>query len=284
MLTVLESIRLSTEYLQKKGIESPRINAEMLLAHILNCKRLDLYLSFDRPLTEEETAQYREFLKRRSENEPVQYIIGSVEFFGLPFEVNPSVLIPRQDTETLVEAIINNTKDKGEFSLLDIGTGSGNIAISLARNLPGIIITATDTSDKALKVAEHNAELNGVADRISFINNDILNSSSIDGIPFDLIVSNPPYIALNEYQTLEPELRMHEPKTALTDNGDGLLFYRKILERSDSLLKKGGLLFFEIGQGQHVQVSSLFKKSNFININIQKDYTDIERVIYGEKS
>ncbi len=178
MLTVLESIKLSTEYLEKKGVESPRINAELLLAHILKCKRLDLYLTFDRPLSEEEITLYRSFLKRRGEFEPLQYIVGSVEFFGLPFFVNSSVLIPRQETEILVEEIIERNKNNPSIKILDIGTGSGNIAISLAKNLPGSTVTASDISEDALKLAAKNSVLNGTDSQVKFIENDILQKLS----------------------------------------------------------------------------------------------------------
>jgi len=174
MLTVLESITLSTEYLKNKGIESPRINAELLLANILNCKRLNLYLLFDRPLTDEETAKYRELLKRRSKFEPLQYIIGNVEFYGLDFYVNPSVLIPRPETELLVEAIIDIYKDYDPVNILDVGTGSGNIAVALAKNIINSYITAIDISEDALKTAKGNAVLNSVDNKIDFIQADFL--------------------------------------------------------------------------------------------------------------
>ena len=164
MLTVLEAINKSTGYLKDKGIESPRINAELLLSHILKCKRLNLYLSFDRPLTDEETDEYRELLKRRSKFEPLQYIVGSVEFFGLDFEINPKVLIPRPETELLVETIIDSLKEKESLTVLDIGTGSGNIAVALAKNLPDVRVKAIDISSDALKLAEKNSELSQIAD------------------------------------------------------------------------------------------------------------------------
>jgi release factor glutamine methyltransferase len=173
MLTVLDAINLSTEFLEKKEIESPRINAELLLAHTLNCKRLDLYLSYDRPLSEDEIKIYREFIRRRSKSEPLQYIIGKVEFYGLEYKVNPSVLIPRQETEILVETIINSVNKEDKLTILDIGAGSGNISISLARYLPNAKITATDKSEDALETARANANLHNVSERIKFIKHDI---------------------------------------------------------------------------------------------------------------
>src|ERR1035437_7005118 len=202
MITVLESINLSSEYLKNKGIGSPRINAELLLAHILNCKSLNLYLCFEKPLTEEEIDKYRELLKRRSKFEPLQYIIGKVEFYGIDFKVNPSVLIPRQETEILVETIIGQYDKYDTLRILDIGTGSGNIAVSLAKNLDNSFITALDISEDALKIANENAILNSVNDRIEFIKIDVLNEEFIRN-EFDLVVSNPPYISIVEFETLQ---------------------------------------------------------------------------------
>ena len=280
MLTVLESIKLSAEYLAKKGIESPRINAELLLAHILNCKRLDLYLTFDRPLSDEEIKLYRSFLERRGKCEPLQYIVGSVEFYGLQFKVNSSVLIPRPETEILVETIIENYRAKGQVKILDIGTGSGNIAVSLAHNLPEAVITGTDICEKALGLAQENSLLNNTGGQINFLLNDIL-SNDIGQKDFDIVVSNPPYVPANEYNGLRPELRVYEPRHALTDNSDGLNYYRVITARAASLLKPGGRLYFEMGKGQAEEVKKIFKENNVTSIVIKNDYLNIERVIYG---
>jgi release factor glutamine methyltransferase len=282
MLTVLESITLSTEYLKNKGIESPRINAELLLANILNCKRLSLYLLFDRPLAEEEVVKYRELLKRRSKFEPLQYIVGNVEFYGLEFNVNPSVLIPRPETELLVESIVDIYKNYDPVNILDIGTGSGNIAVALAKNISNSYITAIDISDNALKTAKENAVLNSVDNKIDFIQSDFL-KEELNLLDFDVIVSNPPYISINEYETLRPELRVYEPKEALTDYNSGYMFYEVISSRAYSILKQGGRLFFEVGKDQYSEVNRIMIKNNFQNISIRKDYQSIERVISGER-
>lgn len=283
MLTVLESIKLSTEYLEKKGVESPRINAELLLADILSCKRLELYLSYDRPLSPEEIAKYRSYLKRRGEFEPYQYIVGKVEFYGLEFEVNPAVLIPRPETEILVEEIISTYKDAGELKLLDIGTGSGNIAVSLAYNLKNVKITATDISKKSLETAEKNSIRNKTEDRINFIFNDILNED-LDDYGFDIIVSNPPYISKSDFIDLSPELKVYEPRQALTDNSDGLIYYRIITSKAKYLLKSKGRIFFEIGEGQSEKVTTILTQNNFTGIKVINDYRHINRVISGEKN
>jgi release factor glutamine methyltransferase len=282
MITVLESINRSSEFLKNKGIESPRINAELLLAHILNCKRLNLYLAFDRPLTEEELEKYRSLLKRRINFEPLQYIIGKVEFYGIDFIVNSSVLIPRQETEILVETIIEQYKSNDSLKILDIGTGSGNIAVSLAKNLDKSSVMALDISEEALKTAKENALLNSVSDKIEFIKNDFLNEE-FNNHDFDIVVSNPPYVSINEFETLRPELKTYEPKIALTDYNSGLSFYKRISERSGSLLKQGGNLFFEVGIGQYSKVSEIMSDNGFQNIRVIKDYQNIERVISGEK-
>jgi release factor glutamine methyltransferase len=283
MLTVLESIKLSSEYLKKKGIESPRINAELLLAHILNCKRLDLYLSYDRPLNNDEITQYRDFIKRRGQFEPYQYIVGSVEFYGLKFEVNPSVLIPRPETEILVEEIITQYKGSFNLQILDIGTGSGNIAVSLARYLTGAEITATDISMEALKVAENNAVINKVENQIRFVAGDIL-KPDFNGSRFDIIVSNPPYVSENEFNALKPELRVYEPRLALTDESDGLVYYRAIAAKAKSLLNDKGRLFFEIGEGHAEAVKLILEQNSFSEMKIKNDYLHIKRVISGVKN
>jgi release factor glutamine methyltransferase len=281
MLTVLESINLSAEYLNKKGIDSPKLNAELLLACILNCKRLDLYLSFDRPLKEDEIQNYRELLKRRASNEPLQYILGSVEFYGLEFKVNSSVLIPRQETEILVETIINTADKEKEYNVLDIGTGSGIIAVSLAKHLPAVKITALDISEKVLTVAALNAELNEVKDRINFIQADITKDNCFED-KFDIIVSNPPYISSAEYEELKPELKVYEPKFALTDYNDGLSFYRSITGSAGKMLNPGKSVYFELGAGQSASVKAIMEQNGFSKIEIIKDYLGIDRVISGE--
>jgi release factor glutamine methyltransferase len=282
MITVLESINRSSEFLKNKGIESPRINAELLLAHILNCKRLNLYLAFDRPLSEEELEKYRSLLKRRIKFEPLQYIIGNVEFYGLEFIVNSSVLIPRQETEILIETVIEQYKTSQTLKILDVGTGSGNIAISLAKNLSNSYITAIDISEEALKTANENAILNSVADKIEFIRNDFLNDE-FNKSDYDIVVSNPPYVSIEEFQNLQPELKSYEPKMALTDYDSGLRFYELISERSKYLLNQGGRLFFEVGRGQFAKVSEILTCNGLQNIRVIKDYLNIERVISGEK-
>lgn len=284
MITVLESINLSTQYLSKKGIESPRTNAELLLANIIGCKRLELYLSFDRPLGETELQMYREQIKRRGRFEPLQYITGKVEFFGLELEVNPAVLIPRPETELLVENILHQFSKEKELIILDIGCGSGNIAIALAANLPAAKITSTDVSAEALKVAEENSKKHNVSSRIKFVKHNIL-LNDLNNFPmFDFVVSNPPYVSQESFSTLQREIKEFEPGIAITDDSDGYTFFRIITEKARAKLKEDGKLFFEVAQGQSEDVQQIMAKNNFQNIGVIKDYQNIDRVIFGEKN
>lgn len=282
MISVLESINLSAKYLSEKGIDSARMNAELLLAEILGCKRLELYLKFDKPLSEDEVVKYRIFLSRRSKGEPLQYILGKVEFFGMEFIVNENVLIPRQETEILVEIITEKYKTSSNLNVLDIGTGSGIISICLAKHLPDSTIYATDISENALKTAKLNADKNSVSN-ITFFKNDILNQEFDIKTEFDIIVSNPPYVSLEEYSTLQKEIVNYEPKEAVTDNSDGYTFYKRISSLAGKILKPSGELFFETGQGQAENVKNIMIKNNFINTYLIKDYLGIERVVAGQK-
>lgn len=282
MLTILNAVNLSAEYLEKKGIEDSKRNAELLLCKILNCNRLYLYLNFDRPLAEDEINAYRVLIKRRAGREPLQYITGKVEFYGLELIVNNSVLIPRPETEILVEIIVKENKETGK-KILDIGTGSGNIAIALAVNLPDAEITALDNSNDALSVAEQNSVLNKCRDRIQFLNRDIFSDIPADS-EYDIIVSNPPYVSKTDFNDLQPELRIYEPRTALSDESDGLSFYKRIVEMSEQILNEKGKIYFEMGQGQCLKVKELLLEYGYSDLKISKDYQNIERIISGEKN
>ncbi len=279
-MTVLESLQLSTDFLEKKGIESSRLNAELLLSEILRCKRLDLYLKFDQPLKENEVNIYREWIARRGKFEPLQYIIGNVEFYCLPFKVTPDVLIPRPETEILVEEVIKFCKDKTGLKILDIGTGSGNIPIALAKNMNDAELTAVDISEKALSIARENAVSNGVEEKIQFISSDV--KKFMSNYKFDIIVSNPPYVSNEEYPNLQNEILNYEPMVAVTDSNDGFDFYRTIAGRAKILLKSDGKIFLEVGKDQSKYVADILEKNDFINIYFVKDYQQIDRVVVGE--
>jgi len=230
--TVLSILNTTSDYFNKLAVENPRLNAERLLARVLKSDRLQLYLQFDRILNNHEVDEYRMLVRRRANHEPLQYLMGETEFMGLPYKVNPSVLIPRPETEILVESVLALRDQYFQKApvLWDIGTGSGCIAISLAHLWPDIRIVASDISDQALIVAEENARLNHVCDSIMFVKHDIFREEPPDKNNIEIIVSNPPYISQEELSTLAKEVRDHEPVIALTDAGDGLVFYRRILE------------------------------------------------------
>ena len=284
MLNVLEAIQLSTDYLEKKGIESPRLNAEMLLASVLNCKRLELYLKFDKPLSSEETDKYRELLARRGKFEPLQYLTGLVEFYGLTLKVNSNVLIPRPETEILVETILDNYDKHLELKILDIGTGSGNISIALAKYLEGSVVDSIDISETALATASENAKINGVESKVNFIVHDVFQENGIFAAKkYNIIVSNPPYVNSDEYKNLQPEIKVYEPANAVTDYADGYNFYKHIINISSDILEPSGKLFFEVGKDQHDKIMALMEEKGFRNIGSKKDYQQIERIVFGEK-
>jgi release factor glutamine methyltransferase len=282
--TILEIINTTVEYLKGKGIDDARLNAELLLAHILGCRRIDLYASFDKPIRESEREQYKSLLKRRVAREPLQYIVGETEFMGLRFVVDRRVLIPRPETEVLVEKAIEVCRQFPEgtdrISILDIGVGCGNIAVSVAKFVANAYVLGIDTSVGALNVARINIQNHNLASRVTLERVDILHDSahSIGG-PFDMVVSNPPYVSEQEFKNLPPEIRKYEPPNATCDSADGLTFYRRISEIGRQLLKGGGIVIFELGFGQIAQVQEILRKNSYEQIQVYKDYSGIERVV-----
>ena len=259
---------------------------ESILTSILDCNRTDLYLK-DIILREDQKSRLKTILLRRQKGEPLQYIIGYTEFMGLKFLVNKDVLIPRPETELLVEKAQGIIKNKKEYKILDLCTGSGNIAISLARFFSEPDISAIDVSNAALKVAKDNARLNHVQGRIKFLKSDLFNELSksllfnqgLSDEKFDIIISNPPYIASGEIPNLDIEVR-NEPKVALDGGEDGLRFYRKIIKESPSYLKKDGILVIEIGYNQFDLIAAIFENSAYFKIiEVVKDYSQIKRII-----
>jgi release factor glutamine methyltransferase len=283
--TVLTLIEVSARFLEEQGIDEARLTAELLLAHVLSCRRIDLYLRFERILNDGELAAYRECIRRRLRHEPLQYIVGSTEFMGLRFTVDPRVLIPRPETELLVESVIEAVKS-GSFSqtvLLDIGTGSGNIAVSIAKMIGGSRVDAIDASADALEVAAMNVRDHQCEDRVSLKQLDFLNNSSQLEPGYTMVVSNPPYIPAAESPSLQQEVRDFEPKTAWTDGNDGLTFYRAIAKESMRLLIPGGSAIVEIGFGQAKDVAALFQANGFSRIAVRKDYGGIERILTAQR-
>jgi release factor glutamine methyltransferase len=287
--TSLKLIQWTAGHFEKKGIPNPRLDAELLLAHVLKCKRVDLYTGFEKTVSERHLAEFKALIERRAKREPLQYIIGETEFWGLEIKVTPDVLIPRPETELLVEKALKWLKaqsSKGIFgdnvplepsalSILDIGTGSGCIAIALAKHLPEARITATDISREALEVAKENAEAHGVADRIEFVASDMAPWLYFETQErkFDLIVSNPPYVDSRELDLLQPEVSRYEPRLALDGGKEGLEIVEKILREAPDFLKEGGRLVMEVGEGQAERLRQMAP------CEIRKDYNGVERII-----
>ena len=271
----------SIQYLKRYGVENARLDAEYIFAHVLGVKRAALVLNFDDEISEENKNLIRQYIVRRGKHrEPLQYIIKEWEFYGRTFKVSEGVLIPRPDTEILVEQCIMLMKEIENPKILDIGTGSGAISITLAKELPDSEVLGLDISDEALKIAVENRELNEALN-LKFLKSDVF--KNVRDKNYDLIVSNPPYIPMEEYNELMPEVKKYEPKMALTDGGDGYYFYRKISEESMDYLKNGGYLAFEVGYNQGETVSQLMEKNGFRVVGRVADYAGIERVIIGRK-
>jgi release factor glutamine methyltransferase len=249
--SVLRLLRWSTQYLQAKGIPEVRVDVEHLLAHTLGMKRLELYLHFDRPLTEAELAAFKPLLLERAERRPLQYILGRAPFRELELRVDERVLIPRPETEELVEAVLTRVREWGREGLeaVDVGTGSGAIALALAQEGPFRRVTATDRSPEALAVARENAERLGLSGRVRFLEGDLF-SALPPGERVDVVVSNPPYVSPVEMEGLAPEVRRWEPALALEAEEGGLAVLRRLVEEGHRVLHPGGLMALEIGAGQ----------------------------------
>lgn len=287
--TILDLITWGTGYLNEKKIDDARLTIELLLAHVLQLKRIQLYTKFDQPLSETELAAFKALLKRRLTNEPLQYILGDTEFMGLRFLVNPNVLIPRPETELLVERVIALLKAQhpsdAPLSVLDLGTGSGCIAVTLAKKLATAEVTGLDISEEALRTAGANAELNGVQDRLRFITADMMTLQS-GQFPqqFDCIVSNPPYISSTEFALVAPDVKEFEPSIALTDNGNGLKFYPGIAHFAFGALRENGIVAVEHAFDQSLAVQRIFADAGFKEPEVIKDYQGIERhVVYRKR-
>jgi release factor glutamine methyltransferase len=257
--TILTILQWTTAYFKTHPVDSPRLTAEILLAHVLSAKRIDLYARFDQPLTKSELSDFKALIKRRVRREPVAYISGSREFFGIDFDVTPFVLIPRPETEFLVEAALARIPQAGSsfLRILEIGAGSGAVIVSLAVNRPGHDYMASDISINALKTAAGNAKKNGVPGKIFFFAGDLFTPLNPSAAPFDLIVSNPPYIAKPDLAGLEPEVRDFEPSLALDGGTDGLDIIRKIINTAPPFLNPNAPLMLEIGYDQKDRVARI---------------------------
>ena len=287
-VTTIEFINFSAELLKEKNISEPRLTSELMLCEIMNCSRVNLYLNFDKPLKKSESDLLKDYLNRRIGHEPLQYIFGKTSFYGLDIKVNSKVLIPRPETELLVEYILKDIKESGksEVSMIEIGSGSGCISVALAKQLETMNVNynifSIDISSDATEVANENLRLNDLSsNKIRFITKDLFEIERLHK-SVDYIISNPPYISLNEFEKLDSEVKDHEPDFALTDFNDGLKYYRKIFSIAAEDNFKGKV-FCEIGFGQKDSIESIVKSKGFNNCIFYNDYNDIPRIVKSEK-
>ena len=272
-MQVFKILKIAEEFLTSHNITEAKLDAEVMLCDVLNIERRILPTVRENILTTEQYYLYQKYLERRVNREPVSYIIGNTEFMGLKFKVSPDVLIPRQETEILVEEVNKFTKNNSCKKVLDLCTGSGCIAVSVAKYNDNISVTASDISKNALNIAKENASINNVSKKINFIESDIFSNINEK---FDIIVSNPPYVTEEEYKNLEQELYF-EPKRALTADDNGLYFYKKISENAEKYLNDNGVIFLELNANLSKEIESLFK--NFSSTKIIKDYSGLPRIL-----
>lgn len=276
-------------YLEERQVDSPRLSAELLLSHALGCERIGLYAAFDQPVPELVLARFRELVKLRSKQVPVGYLTGKAYFYSLELTVNPDVLIPRPETELLVEQVITMCRTSHFVSpaILEIGTGSGCVAVAVAKNLPHASVVATDISDLALEMARKNAEAHGVSERIRFAQGDLFAAVGGELRPaegFDFIVSNPPYISREEMGELPADVREYEPRVALLAGEDSMAVHREIVAGAKDYLAREGKLLMELGHGQGEAGVALLEESGYLGgVRTVHDLAGHERVIIGEK-
>jgi release factor glutamine methyltransferase len=286
--TILNTINWATECLRSRGIGNSRLDAELLLSHVLNIDRIGLYINYDKPLDNIELNEFKRLIERRVCKEPIFYILGYREFWSIKVKVDKRVLIPRPDTELLVEEVLkiikyNNDFDKNQVNILDIGTGSGVIAISLAKEINNSKISAVDISKDAIELALENAKTNFLDSNIIFYVGDLFSPFDIKS-SFDIIVSNPPYISEEEWGDLPEDIRIYEPRIGLYGGKDGLYFLKKIISEAPLYLKDKGWLILEIGYNQGDKVKNMFNESGyFYTPEIIKDYGGFNRVVKAQK-
>ncbi|MGZ3648270.1 MAG: peptide chain release factor N(5)-glutamine methyltransferase [Syntrophales bacterium] len=282
-MNISNSLNEAIQVLKSSGCATPRLDAEVLLSACLKMDRTRFHIDRGQLLTEDEFQEFWRCIERRKRGEPVAYIVGKKEFWSLPFEVNKHVLIPRPETEILVEEVLRicSSPKTRELRILEIGTGSGAISVTLAHELKNVQITATDISQDAINIASRNAQLNNVANQISFLLGNLF--ETVSG-KFDIIVSNPPYISKEEYDRLPSGVRDFEPETALLAGADGAFFHIEIIKTGAIYLKPGGWTFMEIGAGQKEMVENMLNESSlYDNIAFRNDYAGVERVAIARR-
>jgi len=278
--TVLSMMEWATDFFEEKSVPSPRFSIEWLLAHVLSVRRLDLYLEYDRPLSTDELAELKPFVKRRAAHEPLQYITGETDFHNVVIKVKPGVLIPRQETEQLVSWILEEHPPEKKLTVLDVGTGSGCIPIAIKKARPHWQVFATDISEEALTIARQNSELNETD--IQFAKDDLFNSTAFSDTHFDLIISNPPYILPEEKNSLADEVKKYEPELALFCDSTEKM-YRAIAHLSDQLLSPNGLVYLELHEHHAPESANAFDGAKWSTV-LKKDYDKKNRFLKAEKT
>lgn len=293
-MTVLEVIQRSTEFLARKGVDSPRLQAELLSAHVLGMARMQLYLNFERVLTVTEQDGLRELVKRRGDREPLQHIVGSTNFCGLELEVGRAALVPRPETELLAEQgwiFLNQRAQDAQTTtdaplrvptVLDFGTGTGCLALAISKHCPSAKVVAIDVEPAALELARKNAQHLQLAESIEFLLSDGF-AALRPGLSFDLIVANPPYIPSAEVEQLDPEVRQFDPRRALDGGVDGMVYYRRLATEAGAFLRANGRLMMEFGDGQEAGLAEVFKNENWVVEEILNDYTHRPRILIARK-
>ncbi|MFZ5470690.1 MAG: peptide chain release factor N(5)-glutamine methyltransferase [Myxococcota bacterium] len=279
--TVRKVLGWTAQHFEKHGVDAPRLTAEVLLAHALSCDRVRLYVDLDRPLAKEELASFRALIERRAAGEPTQYLTGHKEFYNRRFQVDPRVLVPRPETELLAEAVLRALPQDSPVRVLDLCTGSGCIAVTLAAELPKASVWATDLSSDACEVARANAEAHQVGGRVSVLQGDLF-SPLPPGARFDAVVSNPPYVKSADIDDLSREVR-REPRSALDGGPDGLEVLRRVIRGAREHLKPGGLLALEIGETQGPAVRALLLEAGFADVDVEKDLARLDRLAFGRQ-
>lgn len=280
--TVQRILLWTTSYLKQKGVESPRLEAELLLAHARDCPRIRLYTDFQDPLSEQQRARMRELVQRRARREPLAYIVGTKEFYGRSFEVGPGVLIPRPETETLIDVCLEHLPLQTPTRILEVGFGSGCIAVTLAKQRELCHVTATDCSAAAMQIATRNVIRHDVVNRVELLLGDCLEPVlRRTPLGFDALVSNPPYVRVDELSGLQPEVGLHEPPTALVSGSDGLDLTRRIVQDAAGVVRAGGLIALELDPAQCATVATLLSESGFEEVQIQRDLSARERIVHA---
>jgi release factor glutamine methyltransferase len=301
--TIGRLIEWTRGYFARRDIEQPRLEAEILLAHILGLERINLYMKYEEVVSEEQRAAFRDLVQRRADGEPSRYLVGTCEFMSLALKVTPDVLIPRPETEQLAEEVIRRVRaggptpleaaagddpdeaTPGTVEIIELGTGSGALAVSLAVHLPAARVTATDVSPTALAVARTNAEAHGVADRVILLEGDLYEAlDAADARPADFLLANPPYVAEGEWNGLPADIREHEPREALVAGPDGTEVIERILRGARAYLKPGGVLMVEIGAGQGREVRQMAEETRGLaDVDIRKDYAGHDRILFARR-